>query len=202
MNSSLDLTTTSLEELLEVVGQLLEHIRVLEAHNAELEGQQKPPPDNLGEKKPPSRGKPNRATGPKKEKKKRAHGFARRREGPTHRILQLKDALANCPHCQVPLLGGRVCGRRQVITIPRVRVRVTEQVVLERSCPQCQKRWAPKPDWRAITVGRQRVGISVQSEVSVLREERRLPFGVIQRYLEGRYLLYRPSRDGLDSRVL
>ena len=98
--------------------------------------------------------------------------------------------MATCPHCQVPLLGGRVCGRRQVITLPRLRVRVTEHVVLERTCPQCQKRWAPKPDWGSLTVGRQRVGISVQSEVSVLREECRLPFGVIQRYLKGRYGLH------------
>ena len=43
---------------------------------------------------------------------------------------------------------------------------------------------------RAITVGRQRVGVSVQIEVSVLREECRLPFGVIQRYLQGRYGLH------------
>jgi len=77
-----------------------------------------------------------------------------------------------------------------VITLPRLRVRVTEHVVLERTCPKCQKRWAPKPDWGALTVGRQRVGISVQSEVSVLREECRLPFGVIQRYLKGRYGLH------------
>ena len=36
---------------------------------------------------------------------------------------------------------------------------------------------------RALVVGRQRVGISVQQEVCVLREECRLPYGVIQRYL-------------------
>ena len=66
----------------------------------------------------------------------------------------MEHALAHCPHCQVPLVGGRVRGRRQVITIPRVRARVTEHVVLERTCPQCQKRRAPKPDWGALTVGR------------------------------------------------
>lgn len=109
--------------------------------------------------------------------------------------------MANCRHCSArggSLLSGRVRGRRQVITLSRLRVRVTEHVVLERICPKCQKRWVPKPDWGALTVGRQRVGISVQSEVSVLREECRLPFGVIQRYLkpkapylsEGRYRLH------------
>ena len=39
-------------------------------------------------------------------------------------------------------------------------------------------------------MGQQRVGVSVQIEVSVLREECRLPFGVIQRYLQGRYGLH------------
>ena len=38
-------------------------------------------------------------------------------------------------------------------------------------------------------VGRQRVGISVQQEVCVLREECRLPHGVIQRHLKWRYRL-------------
>lgn len=90
----------------------------------------------------------------------------------------------------MPLVGGRVGGRRQVITLPRVRARVTEHLVLERTCPQCQQRWSPQPDLKAITVGRQRVGISVQSEVSVLREECRLPFGVIQRYLGWLYGLH------------
>ena len=82
---------------------------------------------------------------------------------------------------------GRVCGSRQVVTLPRVRARVTEHVVLERACPKCRKHWTPEPDWSAMTAGRQRMGISVQSEVSVLREECRLPFRVIQRYLKWRF---------------
>ena len=133
-----------------MVGRLLEQVQVLEARIAELEGPQKAAAEILpGEKKPPSWVKANRPTGAKRERKKRAHGFARRREEPTHRT---EHALAHCPHCQ--------------------------------------QRWAPQPDWRAITVGRQRVGVSVQIEVSVLREECRLPFGVIQRYLQGRYGLH------------
>lgn len=187
MNLPVDLATASREELLHLIGQLLERIGVLEARIAELEGQQKPPRDALGAKKPPSWVKPNRPTGPKKERKKRAHGFARRRQEPTHRV---EHAVSHCPHCQVPLLGGRVRGRRQVITLPRVRVRVTEHVVVERSCPKCRQRWSPQLDFSALSVGRQRIGISVQSEVSVLREECRLPFGLIQRYLKGRYGLH------------
>lgn len=187
MNIHLDLAAASREELIDLIYQLLEHNQALEAQIQELAGQPKPPTDALGEKKPPSWVKANRPARPQQERKKRAHGFARRREEPTHRM---EHALAHCPQCQVPLVGGRVCGRRQVITLPRLRARVTEHVVLERTCPRCQQRWAPQPDWSAITVGRQRVGVSVQSEVSVLREECRLPFGVIQRYLEGRYGLH------------
>ena len=138
MNLSVDLATASREELLHLIGQLLEHIAVLEARNVELAGQQQTPPDPLGEKKPPSWVKPNRPTGPKKARKKRVHGFARRREEPTHRV---EHALAECPDCQVPLTAGRIRSCRQVITLPRIRVRVTEHVVLERTCPQCQKPW-------------------------------------------------------------
>ena len=178
MKLSVDLATASREELIHRIGQLLEHIALLQAGIAELEGQQQPPPDALGEKKPPSWVKPNRAARPKKPRKKRVHGFGGRREKPTHRM---EHALAQCPDCQMPLLGGRVCGRRQVLVLPHLRVGVTEHLVLQRTCPQCQQRCSPKVDWSAISVGRQRVGISVQSEVSLLREECRLPFGLIQR---------------------
>ena len=99
----------------------------------------------------------------------------------------MEHAAASCPGCATPLAGGKVLERRQVISIPRVRARVTEHLVLERTCRKCKKRWTSAPDWNAIAVGRQRIGISVQSEVSVLREECRLPFGVIQRYLKWRY---------------
>ena len=98
----------------------------------------------------------------------------------------MEHAAASCPGCAIPLAGGKVLERRQVISIPRVRARVTEHLVLERTCRKCKKRWTSAPDWNAITVGRQRIGISVQSEVSVLRWECRLPFRVIERHLKWR----------------
>ena len=174
-----ELAGLSREELIELVGRLFGHIQVLEARIAELEGQQKPPPDAGKERKPPSWVKANRPARSKGERRKRPQGFARRRDEPTHRV---EHATASCPDCQVPLIGGRVCGSRQVITLLRVRARVTEHVALERACPKCRKRWTPEPDWGALSVGRQRFGVSVQSEASMLREECRLPFRVIQRY--------------------
>ena len=132
----------------------------------------------------PSWVKANRPARSKGERRKRPHGFGRRREEPTHRV---EHATASCPDCQVPLIGGRARGSRRVITLPRVRARVTDHVVLERACPKCRKRWAPEPDWGALSVGRQRFGVSVQSEVSMLREQCRLPFRVIRRYLKWRF---------------
>ena len=108
------------------MGQLLSHIEALEARILELEGPRKPPTDGVKERKPPSWVKANRPARPKKERVKRSHGFARRRDEPTHRV---EHATANCPDCGISLQGGRVCGSRQVITLPRVRARVTEHVV-------------------------------------------------------------------------
>ena len=178
-----ELAGFSREELIELVGRLFGHIQVLEARIAELEGQQKAPTDAGKERKPPSWVKANRPARSKGEGRKRPHGFARRRDEPTHRV---EHATASCPDCQVPLIGGRVCGSRQVISLPRVRARVTD-TWCSNACPKCRKRWAPEPDWGALSVGRQRFGVSVQSEVSMLREECRLPFRVIQRYLKWRF---------------
>ena len=149
-----------------------------------MEGRQKAPTEGGKERKPPSWAKANRPDRPKKERQNRARGFARRREEPTHWV---EHATASCPDCGIPLPGGRVRRRRQIISIPRARV--SEHVVLERTCRKCGQRWSPEPDWSALVVGRQRVGISVQQEVSVLREECRLPYGVIQRCLKWRYRL-------------
>ena len=186
MDRDVNLGRASRDELIQLVGQLLDHVEALEARISELEGRQNPPTEEGKERKPPSWVKANRSDRPRKERQKRTHGFARRREEPTHRV---EHATASCPDCGTLLLGGRVRRRRQIITIPQVRARVTEHVVVERTCRKCGQRWSPELDWSALAVGRQRGGISVQQEVCVLREECRLPYGVIQRYLKWRYRL-------------
>ena len=113
MNLPVDLAAASREELIEVVGQLLSYIGALEARIAELEGQAKPPTDGLkpglkpGLKQgtPPAWVKANRPARAKKERRKRTHGFARRREEPTHKV---EHVTASCPDCQAPLQGGMV----------------------------------------------------------------------------------------------
>ena len=139
MSLPVDLSAASREELIEAVGQLLSYIGILEARVKELEGQRTPPTGGGKPGTPPAWVKSNRPARAQKERKKRTHGFARRREEPTHRI---EHATASCPDCRVPLQGGMVRGRRQVISLPRVRARVTEHVVLERTCSRCRKRCA------------------------------------------------------------
>lgn len=68
-----------------------------------------------------------------------------------------------------------------------MQAQVIEHQVIERACPQCQKRWAPPVDFAALAVGKQRFGISVQAEVALLREQCRLPFRVIRDYLKHRF---------------
>ena len=151
---------------------------------AESEPEKDPLGEQSGEqpggKQPPGWLKPSRPTRPKKERKQRAGGSGRRLDKPTHRV---EHAYAECPECQTPLKGGKVSWRRQVISLPRIRVRVTEHVVIERKCEKCGQPWRPVLDLSNEVVGQQRMGISVQSEVAVLREGCRLPYGLIQRYL-------------------
>ena len=72
----------------------------------------------------------------------------------------MEHATASCPDCGIPLADGSVRRRHQVISIPRVRARVTEHVVLERTCWQCASSRSPEPDWSTLAVERQRFGIS------------------------------------------
>ena len=81
-----DLAGFSREELIELVGRLFGHIQVLKARIAELEGQPKAPTDAGKERKPASWVKANRPARSKGERRKRPHGFGRRREEPTHRV--------------------------------------------------------------------------------------------------------------------
>ena len=89
MELPVDLAALSRWELIGLVGRLLSHIEALEARIAELEGPLKPPTDAGKKPKPPPWVKANRPASPGKNQEKRkkgSHGFARRRDEPTHRV--------------------------------------------------------------------------------------------------------------------
>jgi len=113
-------------------------------------------------------------------RRKRATGSARRRMQATDRVIH---ALATCPDCGAPLAGGSVKRTREVIELPPPQVIVTEHVYIERGCPDCGKRCVPSPDLGAVVRGQGRIGHGLSSLLAVLREEARLPIGMIQRLL-------------------
>jgi transposase len=120
---------------------------------------------------------PRRAPRPRQQ---RAHGFARRRMAPTHRVAH---ALARCPRCGEPLRGGTVKRTREVIEVPRVPAVVTEHAYVERRCRCCGHRAAPAPNLAGAVSGRQRLGIGLVGLIATLREEARLPIRTIRWYL-------------------
>ena len=183
---NLDLEEASNAQLKEFVLLLLERVQLLEQRVRELEAENDRLRQNSGSNKPPSFVKPNRAKREKKPRKKRLKGYGRPLDKVTRRV---HHAFERCPKCHLALTAGRVCRRRRVIELPQVNVEVVEHILIERTCPGCHQDCTPELDFSTLVVGKQRVGISVQSEVGVLREVCRLPFRVIQDYLRRRYKL-------------
>ena len=117
-----------------------------------------------------------------KERKKRAQGFGRPRLPATQTI---HHAVAQCPDCQTPLVGGWVQRTREVIEIPLVPVEVIEHQYIARVCPLCAKRRVPPVELVGVVAGnRHRFGVGLVSRIVTLREEGRLPLTTIQWYLQ------------------
>jgi transposase len=184
VNSELDLTTASREELLAIIAQQQSAINHLRAVTDELlkriahlearlggKGSGGPPGNKPAQAKPQPKKKP---------RKPRPHGFARRRLAPT-RVVE--HALAQCPDCGGKLRGGWVQRRREVIELPLVAAEVVEHRYIARTCPCCNKRRLPKADLGGVVVGQGRLGVNLVSLIVTLREEGRLPVRTIQWYL-------------------
>ena len=181
---NLDLENASRDELKELLCQLLIRLEAFEQRIKELEAENQRLRQETGNKPPPPFVKANKIAPKKKPRKKRSKGFGRPLDKVTRRVLH---AFEVCPNCEVALGGGRVQARRRILELPAVKVEVLEHILLERSCPLCKESFTPDLDFSQIVVGRQRVGIGLQSEVAVLRQQLRLPFRVISDYLERRW---------------
>jgi hypothetical protein len=183
----LDLDIATREELIQLNLQLVAQLQLLQERVKQLEAELESLRGGSSHNNPPSFIKVNRpAPSKKKKRKKRAHGFARKLDLATARV---EHSLEQCPDCKADLKGYRVVKTRRVIELPLVQVQVVEHALVERSCPNCRKRWAPNVELSSLAVGKQRFGISVQAEVALLREQCRLPFRVIQDYLHHRFNL-------------
>jgi len=184
MVMKVDLDQASREELIALIQELVRRQQELEAQVRELEAET----ERLRKTGSESSATWVKANRPKRERtprRKRVQGYARPRDGVTRRM---HHAMEQCPQCQVRLSGGRVVKRRQIIELPVRPVEHVEHVVVERQCPACQQWWVPEVEFSRLVVGQQRIGISVQAQVTVWREEYRLPYRMIQRYLAERGL--------------
>jgi hypothetical protein len=113
-------------------------------------------------------------------RKRRERGFGRARSEPTRTEVH---AAEQCPDCGTDLSGGTITRRREVIDLVPSAAEVVEHVVMERQCPRCRRRVTPTVELDGQVVGQQRLGISLLALIATLREEGRLPVGMIQWYL-------------------
>ena len=109
-------------------------------------------------------GKP--AARPSTPRRPRPQGFARRRMEPT---AWQTHAVEQCPRCGIPLAGGTVVHRREVIEVPVAPVIVTEHVWLARRCPCCARTWRPPVNLAGVVVGQGRLGVRLVSLLAVIR---------------------------------
>jgi len=181
----LDLATARREELLAFIAEQQATIAQQQAVIATLETRIRDLEARLGggsaPRMPGHKPTTPKREGPKAPRKRRPHGFARRRAlAPTRRELH---ALAAGPDCGCALVGGSVKRTREVIELPGAPVEVIAHQYLERTCPLCGKRWVPAAEVGGVVRGRGRLGIGLVSLIATLREEGRLPVATIQWYL-------------------
>nr|MBC7246148.1 IS66 family transposase [Chloroflexota bacterium] len=159
------------------VAALQEELELAQERIAELEE---------GKKRPPPFAKPNkrRDTEPRPPRRKRRAecNRGRRRETPTRVV---SHALERCPDCGYELYGHSVARRRQVIDLPPPQaVEVTEHRVIKRWCPKCGRWHTPQLDLRGQVLGQGRIGVRLVSVIAYLRTRLRLPYRLIQEYLQ------------------
>jgi transposase len=184
-NNNREAVAELLRQLEQVIAELRTANAQLQAENAELrarieelEKAQAPAKrEKAGFVKPD---RPKRVEG--QARKKRAKGFARKRDQPTHKAVH---AVARCEACDCTLGGGSVKRRRQVLHIPLVPIQVIEHLFVERRCPLCGRRYVPKAkEVLRDIVGRHRLSISTMAWIATLREVGHLPIETIRWYLQ------------------
>ena len=180
METEVALENASREELLLAIAAQRTVIADLRRRVERLEAQLRtrgPSAGMPGIKPSAKRGQPK----PNRPRKRRPHGFARRRMEPTQRVVHVAES---CPECGTGLSGGWVQRTREVIELPVAPAEVIEHVFVARTCPLCDERRMPQDPLEGLAMGRRRLGPNLASLIVTLREEGRLPFRSIQWYLQ------------------
>ena len=173
-----DLEAADRDVLIAVIVREQAVIEGLEKRVAHLEGAAKPSGfRRMPGLKPKADRKP---TQPKQPRKARRHGFARERMAPTQRVEHSLDC---CPECATQLSGGWTQRTREPINVLVAPEEVSEHVYIARTCPGCRRRCVPPAQLEGVVMGKQRLRVNLTSLIVTLREEARLPIGIIQRYL-------------------
>lgn len=186
VNTGQDLGSASRESLLAVIAEQQTTIAGQQTMIAELRRRvdklearlsARGPSAGMPGNKPSDKRRQPERKGPRK---RRLHGFARRRMEPTRRVIHAPES---CSECGTGLTGGWVQRTREVIELPVAPVEVTEHVFMARMCALCRKRRVSQGSLQGLAMGRQRFGVNLMSLMVTLREEGRLPVRSIQWYL-------------------
>jgi transposase len=183
----MDLEALSKDEVLASLKQAYATIEALQAEivalKAEVERLKGGPPPKP---KPavPDFVKPNAKSRPQKPRKKRPHGFARKRQAPTETVVHAPQA---CSCCGRKLSGGWVHRTREVIELPEAPIRVIAHQILGRYCGICGKREIASGDLSDCVIGKSRLGIRLMSLIAYLDTQCRMSVRTIKRLLEGLY---------------
>jgi transposase len=166
--------------------ELKREIAQLKAKLAELE----PAMARMSQKevKPPAFVKANKVGQEKKPRRKRdgKHNHGRKREEPTQTEIHRLEA---CPSCGGELTNHRQSYSRQIIDIPEPQpIEVVEHQVVQGWCEACQQWHTPEVKWSA-SVGQGRMGERLTGLVGYMRSFLRLPYRLIQAFLEAVYRL-------------
>jgi transposase len=174
-----------LQDLLQVNTEQQARIVRLEEEIARLRGGTPAP---TAPRETPSFVKPNRkpkdASQPKRPRKQRPHGFARKREQPTRVVTHYPGC---CSECGRKLSDGWLHSSRQVIDIPQAPIEVIEHRIMARHCGVCDRREVGRVDLSQQVLGKSRFGVRLMSLIGYLDTACRMPIETIQRLLAGLY---------------
>lgn len=117
----------------------------------------------------------------KSPRKKRDTNFARKRGVATRQVTHVAEA---CPSCGCALRGRSVKRHREVIELVVSPVEVTDHLLVERVCPQCERAVTPTLGSADGVVGQHRFGPRLMALISLWHESSRMTVRTIQEQME------------------